>query len=153
MFAKLHQVLYNVSLQSFFQNGMIEGERSSAFKILKCILLYFTYETCQKTFEGIGIIKPVIAANPYGTNAILEVDEYPYGTPSPIGTPPTPIVTDPSPIVADPFRAKRGLLPVYPVVSNTKETPEAEPPTWEEKNRGRLNVFKSMGNKSRSCRW
>jgi len=98
--------------------------------------------------EGIGIIKPVIAANPYGTNAILEVDEW-----SPIGTPPTPIVTDPSPIVADPYRAKRGLLPVYPVVSNTKETPEAEPPTWEEKNRGRLNVFKSMGNKSRSCRW
>jgi len=106
--------------------------------------------------EGIGIIKPVIAAHPYGANAILEVDEYPYGTNSPIGTPPTPIptpiVADPSPIVADPYRAKR-LLPVYPVVSNTNETPEAEPPTWEEKNRGRLNVFKSMGNKSRSCRW
>lgn len=86
--------------------------------------------------EGIGIIKPVLA-NPYEIKAIFEVDEFPHG--------------QTTPIVADPYRAK-GLSPVYPEHSTTKPSPEADM-TWEEKNRGRLSVFKHIGNKSSSCRW
>ena len=89
----------------------------------------------KAVLEGIGFVNPVVA-NPYG-KAIEEVSEDPFGK---------------SLTVADPYRVKGFLSPVHPEQSVVAESPEADV-SWEEANRGRLSVFKNIGNKSRSCRW
>ena len=91
--------------------------------------------------EGVGI-NPVVAnaaEKPYSfkARAIDEAEEDPY------------II---SLMVADPYRPKGNLSPVHPERSAAAESPEADV-SWEEKNRGRLSVFKNLKNKSRSCRW
>lgn len=90
---------------------------------------------------GVGI-NPVVANatdNLYSfkAKAIDEVAEDPYGI---------------SLMVADPYRPKGNLSPVHPERSTAAESPEADG-SWDDSNSGRLSVFKSIRNKSRSCRW